>query len=1213
MRPARPLAAGVLGLGLTLSGLALGFAPVPAQANPAGTGLVISEVYTAGGSAGATYHDKFVEVYNPTAGSITFTGSVQYRSATGTSTASGVAVMNNVTIPSHHFFLVKGGSNGSDGAALPTPDVTSTNVSPGNAGGTVFISTKTVATTPTDASVVDKVGWGTSNSPEGSAANGNGLTLSLQRSASGADTDHNNTDFSPASPTPENSTSTGGGGGGELAGVNEPNATAIVDVAMTDVVLEATGGTAPYSWTTSSTLPAGVSLSSGGVVGGTPTELGTFPITATVTDDAAATADVTFTLTVKEADAPTSIAEIQGNGSASPMVGDTVTTEGVVTATYPTGGFNGFYIQTPGADTTPGASDGVFVYSGGPFDESTLDIGDSVSVTGTVAEFSTLTEINMTSVSAIADLGDVVPNTVVPGTDCALPGTGCPSLAAIDAAKEEVEGEVFQPTDAYTLTDVYDGGPYVPGTATNFNNVGELGMAGGSDLPLIAPTEIIDAQDTTAIARRTAWNNAHRVILDDGSSTTYWNTANNATGKDTPMPWYTPTNQVRVGAAVTFEQPVVLDYRFGWKLQPVHQVTDDGADLVSFEQNRPTQPADVGGDIKLATFNVLNYFPKLGVDYGGCSSYKDRANNPIAVNSCPGLGPRGAWNQANFLRQQAKIVNAINTMDADVVSVEEIENSLVVENHSRDEALAILVTALNDAAGAGTWDYVRSPASASTATNKAYQDVIRTGFIYKPASVELVGAADMLFGTAEFDNAREPFAQAFKAVGAGDADAFAVIANHFKSKGSGTDDGTGQGNSNPSRIAQAERLSIYADDFAAARGVDAVFLTGDFNAYSQEDPMQVLYDSGYEGLSGEDEWSYSFDGQSGSLDHVLANAAAVDLVTGADIWEANANETVFNLYSRYNYNATNLYSTAPFGASDHNPEVIGIGGSDTAVTTVTGTDVQQVYGKPGTMQVTVTSDGGTVPAGYVSLKSGGVALGSGVLSGGVATASIAAKKLAVGTHQVTISYAGDGTASAATGTATVTVVKATPAIVRSRTTMEYGDAASVPVKVTAPGVVPSGTVTLSVAGNQIGTGTLVNGAVDVDVAALALPAQAAAYQVTVGYSGDGSVAAANGTVVLVVAKATPTVTGTDTTMKVGGIGHTDVTVTTGTGVTPTGKVVLLYNGATIGAATLSEGQATVTILRNKLPTAGTYDVTVKYNGDGSVKQGTDAIQVTVNP
>ena len=52
------------------------------------------------------------------------------------------------------------------------------------------------------------------------------------------------------------------------------------------------------------------------------------------------------------------IAEIQGTGTESPIKGSTVTTTGVVTAAFPTGGFDGFYIQTGGPDTTPGASDG---------------------------------------------------------------------------------------------------------------------------------------------------------------------------------------------------------------------------------------------------------------------------------------------------------------------------------------------------------------------------------------------------------------------------------------------------------------------------------------------------------------------------------------------------------------------------------------------------------------------------------------------------------------------------------------------------------------------------------------------------------------------------------------------------------------------------------------------------------------------------------------
>ena len=81
--------------------------------------------------------------------------------------------------------------------------------------------------------------------------------------------------------------------------------------------------------------------------------------------------------------------------------------------------------------------------------------------------------------------------------------------------------------------------------------------------------------------------------------------------------------------------------------------------------------------------------------------------------------------------------------------------------------------------------------------------MIRTGFIYKPADVELVGGSRILVDEENFDNAREPLAQAFKAAGGSDDDAFTVVVNHFKSKGSGVDDGTGQGLANPDRIGQA--------------------------------------------------------------------------------------------------------------------------------------------------------------------------------------------------------------------------------------------------------------------------------------------------------------------------------------------------------------------------------------------------------------------------
>lgn len=613
------------------------------------------------------------------------------------------------------------------------------------------------------------------------------------------------------------------------------------------------------------------------------------------------------------------IAEIQGTGAASPIAGQEVVTRGVVTAAYPTGGFNGFYIQTGGEDATPGASDGIFVYD--PDFSSDITVGDSVEVEGVVEEFGGMTELAASRIVEIAALPAVVANTVLPGTDCALPGTACPTGSELDALREEFEGEAFLPSAPTTVTDAYDFG------VTSSNFYGEIGLAAGSEVPLMTPTEVVDAQDAAGIAARTAYNDAHRVVLDDGSSVNYWNTRNTASGQDDPVPWLTADHTVRVGASVTFEKPVVLDYRFGWKLQPQRQVVGVPSGLMTFEQDRPAEPRQVGGDLRLATFNVLNYFTTLGAEVPGCTAYVDRDDDPVATNRCSGdNGPRGAWEQEDLERQQVKIVKAINTMDADVVSLEELENSLVVDGHDRDEAIAALVVALNADAGAERWAYVPSPDVVPSG-----EDVIRTGFIYDPSTVSVVGPGRILDHPA-FADSREPLAQAFRRVGGGRATTFTVVANHFKSKGcSGVsdpaDEDSGQGCWNPLRVAQAEALTEFAADYARARHTDAVFLTGDFNAYSQEDPVQAIEAAGYTRLESDDtsvDKSYSFAGMSGSLDHVFASPAALELVTGVDVWEINANESVFYQYSRHNYIGTDLYRPDVFASSDHNPEVVGI-------------------------------------------------------------------------------------------------------------------------------------------------------------------------------------------------------------------------------------------------------------------------------------------------
>jgi len=69
--------------------------------------------------------------------------------------------------------------------------------------------------------------------------------------------------------------------------------------------LAASGGTTPYSWTRSAgTLPTGLSLSSSGVISGTPSAAGTFSFTVTVTDSATTRASLAKTLSITVAAAP---------------------------------------------------------------------------------------------------------------------------------------------------------------------------------------------------------------------------------------------------------------------------------------------------------------------------------------------------------------------------------------------------------------------------------------------------------------------------------------------------------------------------------------------------------------------------------------------------------------------------------------------------------------------------------------------------------------------------------------------------------------------------------------------------------------------------------------------------------------------------------------------------------------------------------------------
>ncbi|WP_035833436.1 ExeM/NucH family extracellular endonuclease [Jonesia quinghaiensis] len=632
----------------------------------------------------------------------------------------------------------------------------------------------------------------------------------------------------------------------------------------------------------------------------------------------------------------TPIAQIQGTGSATPLAGKSVTTRGVVTAAYPTGGFRGFVIQTPGTgETVPEASHAVFVYANST---NLPTLGQYVEVTGTAGEYNGLTQLSQPTWTALDD--DVEAPTPL---DIAWPET--------NDEREQLESMLYQPSSYdFTVSNTY-----------STNQYGEVGLAFG-DTPLRQPTDVARPGSDKAAAIQ-AENIAKSVVLDDGATTNFFST------KAATPPYISLDEPFRVGAPVVFDEPVVVDYRNNlWKLNPTAQALP-GEEPASAKNTRTAGPdaKSLGdADLTVASFNVLNYFTTTGEDWAAqgntCTAYSDRAGTKITVKSCSNNGPRGAWNDQSLTRQQDKIVAAINTLDSAVVGLLEIENSAAL-GEEPDEATATLVAALNAAAGEERWDYIRSSTDLPPVNQ---QDAITNAVIYQPALVSPLGDSRALGDQSgdgqPFSNAREPLGQAFTPTD--DGDPFFFVVNHFKSKGSAgplpgdTDQGDGQGSSNASRVAQATALRDWVESTITSLSADTeqditdVALTGDFNSYTQEDPMQVFYEAGYTNSTPElndGEYSYSFSGLAGSLDHVLFNESFADRITGADIWNINSGESIALEYSRYNYHGTVFYAPDAYRSSDHDPVIIGLknsrGGSDQKSVDINLLDINDFHGR----------------------------------------------------------------------------------------------------------------------------------------------------------------------------------------------------------------------------------------------------------------------------
>ncbi|HEX4511634.1 MAG TPA: ExeM/NucH family extracellular endonuclease [Burkholderiaceae bacterium] len=570
-----------------------------------------------------------------------------------------------------------------------------------------------------------------------------------------------------------------------------------------------------------------------------------------------------------------SIPQIQGSASASSYAGREVVTRGVVTRV----GGGGFFIQDPACDNSAGNSCGLFVFD----DDAAALPGQLVEVEGQVSEFApgralaasgpTVTEL--TAIKGVRGLG----------TGSVIAPVVLPWPAASQQVLARYESMLVSLPGPFTVQQNFFLGRY--GNVTLASGGRTLASTERAEPGAPARAAAVDAQ------RRT-------LLLDDGDD---------AQDPD-PIPWLAADGTLRAGDEVA-TLTGVLDAGLAAPLAgPVLPRVRPTLPPAFVRMNpRPAAPADVGGDIRVASANLDNFFLTLADGKGRCAP----SDTPT---DC-----RGARNAAELQRQEAKLVEELAGLDADVIALMEVQND-------GGEALRALTDALNARPGVSPYAPVVEPVAGSGT------DAIRVALVYRPERLRLVGASE---SDPSPIHERAPLAQVFESLDG--RWSFGVVASHFKSKNCGTptgsnvDEGDGQGCWNARRVAQSQALQAFASGLESRTGVTNLLLVGDFNACSQEDPVHRLVAEGWIDETARYEtgaYSYVFGAAACQLDHVYASPSLSAQVTGATDWHVNADEPSVIDYTlgfkqpACGHCAPDGYAVSPYRASDHDPVLVGI-------------------------------------------------------------------------------------------------------------------------------------------------------------------------------------------------------------------------------------------------------------------------------------------------
>ncbi|HDY7635107.1 TPA: ExeM/NucH family extracellular endonuclease [Vibrio vulnificus] len=675
------------------------------------------------------------------------------------------------------------------------------------------------------------------------------------------------------------------------------------------------------------------------------------------------------------------IGEVQGEAYSSPLIESGYTSKdeylvtGVVSAVA-TSLVKGFYLYDDNADGNVKTSDGVFVKTSSAVSKDM--IGQQICVRAKVNE-----DYGMTTLLPTGNIWEVKNSTPVEVTPVKLERIDSDD----DTFRSTLERLEAMPVVLVEDMDAAEGNQDMRVSRTfSFDySAKRNNMVIAYKRPNPQPNQDHVAGSDAAKAQ-TAQNKDYRIVVESDEKP--------ADGK---IPYYPEfasdphNNYIRINDSVV-GMTGVLHYSYNeFRLIPTANVTK-----ANFVHNTPRTSSPVikesygddGFTIKVATQNVLNYFNS---PYGG-------HDNQFGDN-------RGAESQQEFERQQAKIVEAIYGLDADIVGLMEVENN----GFGDFSAIRELLEAIN--AKYYKENYKDRFARESIHNRYVFvgfdkngdqvldqfdtigSDAITTGIIYRPSKVSVIAGkvipmpwqdAPMIVdadgkpvvdGKGELAESgknyqRNTVAATFRVLNTGKQ--LTVSVNHLKSKGStcwddyvGTKavDDDAQGSCENFRVASTYHLG----QEMAKIGGDQIVL-GDMNSYAHEDPMLVLTSNptkkalkaadyikvgnkwqfngeqgpvitqtfgfinavDYKTPAGETSWSYSYNDEVGSLDHLLITSSLKSRLVDAVDWHINAPEsTLFDYSNKYKGGDSNeanpFYKADAFRSSDHDSALVTIG------------------------------------------------------------------------------------------------------------------------------------------------------------------------------------------------------------------------------------------------------------------------------------------------